>query len=452
MITTPTQMIRWWTALPANVGLFVLFRLGFTVRFYYPVFTVLFLDFGLTLEQFTLLNIVWAATIVLLEVPSGGLADTLGRRKLLLIAGGCMMVEIALIAFIPFGNTTLIFAAFLINRILSGAAEAAASGADEALAYDSLKEVGLESRWANVLERLMRYQAAAFVIALLLGAAVYDATLMNRLGAWLGFDIALRPETTLRWPLYLSLASAVFITGIAWRMRETGSSATTRIAPSVIRQTLHAILTAARWIKQTPEALLLVMAGLVFDSVIRLFLTLASQYYRVISYPEAAFGVIGAALSLLGLFAPRLARHLVEYQSAVRNFIILGVITFIGLWGLSLVWTYGGVLFAALLYLAMYWLNYFLSVYLNRITASDQRATVLSFKGLAFNLGYGFIGLLYLGWLQHLSPHHATPDGPDSDLLFIDALSAFPLYFLVTFSGLALLAWCLLRKKRPSND
>ena len=62
-----------------NIRLFMAFRVLFNARFYYPVFTVLFLDYGLTLEQFALLNTVWAMTIVLAEVPSGALADVFGR-------------------------------------------------------------------------------------------------------------------------------------------------------------------------------------------------------------------------------------------------------------------------------------------------------------------------------------------------------------------------------------
>lgn len=63
-----------------NIRRFIAFRILFNARFYYPVFTILFLDFGLTLEQFAILNAAWAASIVLLEVPSGALADTIGRR------------------------------------------------------------------------------------------------------------------------------------------------------------------------------------------------------------------------------------------------------------------------------------------------------------------------------------------------------------------------------------
>ena len=74
-----------------------------------------------------------------------------------------MVVEMALFAFAPRGYPTLLFAIFLLNRVLSGAAEASASGADEALAYDSLVCEGRDEEWPRVLERLMRWQSAAIL-------------------------------------------------------------------------------------------------------------------------------------------------------------------------------------------------------------------------------------------------------------------------------------------------
>ena len=38
-----------------NVRLFIAFRVFFNARFYYPIFAILFLDFGLTLSQFAVL-------------------------------------------------------------------------------------------------------------------------------------------------------------------------------------------------------------------------------------------------------------------------------------------------------------------------------------------------------------------------------------------------------------
>ena len=127
-----------------NIRLFIAFRVFFNSRFYYPIFTILFLDFGLTLQQFALLNAAWAAAIVLFEVPSGALADIVGRKNLLVFTGVVMVVEIALLCFVPKSNLDLLFVVFLINRILSGIAEAAASGADEAIAYDVKKDIDPE--------------------------------------------------------------------------------------------------------------------------------------------------------------------------------------------------------------------------------------------------------------------------------------------------------------------
>ena len=120
-----------------NVRLFMAFRILFNIRFYYPVFMVMFLRYGITLEQFGLLNAVWAVVIVLLEVPSGALADILGRKALLVAAAIMMTLEMLLLAVVPIGSSW-IFPALLPNRILSGAAEAFASGDEEAFAVDSL--------------------------------------------------------------------------------------------------------------------------------------------------------------------------------------------------------------------------------------------------------------------------------------------------------------------------
>ena len=57
------------SALGRNIPLFIAFRVLFNARWYYPVLAVLFLDFGLSIEQYALLNVAWAVAIVGLEVP-----------------------------------------------------------------------------------------------------------------------------------------------------------------------------------------------------------------------------------------------------------------------------------------------------------------------------------------------------------------------------------------------
>ena len=146
---------------------------------------------------------------MLLEVPSGALADTVGRRNLLVLTGVLMVIEMVLLCFAPRGNPGLLFAIFLVNRVLSGAAEASASGADEAIAYDTLKEEGDIKDWPRVLEKQMRVQSIAFIIAMSLGAAVYDPDLMQRMANWLGFSFQLNQDITLRIPPFLTLLMAI---------------------------------------------------------------------------------------------------------------------------------------------------------------------------------------------------------------------------------------------------
>src|ERR1700722_17121110 len=88
---------------------FVLFRVLFNSRFYYPVLAVFFLDLGLSATQYTLLNFAWALAIVFTDVPAGVLADRIGRKPLVVAATVCMVVEMALLVFAPRNGGALLF-------------------------------------------------------------------------------------------------------------------------------------------------------------------------------------------------------------------------------------------------------------------------------------------------------------------------------------------------------
>ena len=324
-----------------NVRQFIAFRVFFNCRFYYPVFTILFLDLGLTLSQFALLNVAWAITIVLLEVPSGAMADIIGRRKLMVTAGVLMVVEMSVLAFMPRGNPDLLFAVFLVNRVLSGAAEAAASGADEALAYDALKIEGDVEDWGRVLDRQIRYRSLASILAMTIGAAVYDPALVRTFIHWLGWDVTITQETTLRFPLYLTLLMALLTLRATIKMREIDLEADEDgphdgepLGKSIVRA-FRLTFRAGRWILQTPFALVIILAGLMFDHVLRLQITLSSQYYRLIELPEASYGLISSARSVMGLFVPAIALAMVRRYSPTRNFFIMAALAFVGLYGLT---------------------------------------------------------------------------------------------------------------------
>ena len=430
-----------------NIRLFIAFRVFFNARFYYPVFTILFLDYGLTIEQFALLNTVWAITIVCAEVPSGALADILGRKYLLVTTSLLMVAEMSLLAFVPLGNSRLIFSVFLVNRVLSGLAEALASGADEAIAYDSLVEEGQQEDWPQVLSVQMRLRSIGSIVTMTIGALVYDPSMVNRLLAWIGSDLNVTQQVSMRFPIYLTFILSLLATGCAfsmqekWAKRTAGQGSTSRAA---LRKTLQ----AGVWLAKTPFALAIILFGTLYDHILRMIVTMTSQYYRQIDLPEASFGLIGSAIAVLGLVTPKIAERMVAKNAPLVNVWWVSGISLLGLIGLTGFYPCWGLLPMALIFVALMLVSFFTSHYLNRITESHQRATVLSFKGLAFNLAYGTIGFLFAllitGLRDGAKAHYPDWSGPALEgFAFQQAIGWFPWYTVI---GLALaLLFCLFR-------
>ncbi len=438
-----------------NIRCFIFFRLFFNARFYYPVFAILFLDYGLTIEQFALLNSVWAATIVVAEVPSGALADLIGRKQLLVTTSVLMILEMLLLSFVPLENITLVFWAFLLNRVLSGLAEAMASGADEALAYDSLKKQGNEEQWPRVLSVTMRTNSLGSLITMSLGALIYDPDIVNKIMALIGSPMVLDQQTTMRFPIYLTLILGFLSLGTVLLMKETQdtteqSETSTNHVQNVI-SALKLTLQAGGWILRTPFALVIILFAMAYDHVLRMVITMTSQFFRLISLPEASFGIIGAGMSLIGLFVPKIAEKMVARYTPVQNMLWLSLITMTALVGICAFIPYLGLIPMAFVSAGLMLTAFFTSHYLNKITESDQRATVLSFKGLAFNLAYGLIGVGFatlMAGMRNITTM-ANPEFSEAvieNISFKSATIWFIPYTMVMLFGAILLAKYLLRK------
>ena len=430
----------------SNVRNFIAFRIFFNARFYYPVFAVIYLDFGMTLEQFAILNSIWAASIILAEVPSGALSDMIGRKKMIVAAGIFMVIEMVVWGFAPTSDLDLLFWILAINRILSGLAEAAASGADEALVYDSIDEAGKKEDWAKILQKVTRWQSFAFMIALLTGGIIYDPDVMNQACAFLGFENSLTQQDTMRWPILLNLVTAVLTLLSACALRETENyQSKSEFLP--LRAAFSQTWNVALWIARTPFALLVILAAATVDSVIRMFITMNSEYYRLISYPEVAFGIIGAVIALQGMVVARISREMTERFGPNQNFLIISVLALLSFIGIRFFIPHFGVIFSMLLFAAMGMTGFCTSYYLNKTADKSIRATLLSFKGLALNLGYGGIGILYA--LLVVSLRKDSNLANDSGLLFQAAADWFAPWFAITFIGMLLCNWKL-RPKSPA--
>lgn len=441
-----------------NPRLFILFRILFNCRFYYPVYAIMFLDFGLSEEQFAYLNVAWAVAIVLLEVPSGALADQFGRRTLVVAAAILMVVEMGVLCAMPVVDPgafagdpeglrraiAIVFAVFCLNRVISGAAEAAASGADEALAYDSLPEKDRDLRWSRLTAGLMKWQSIGFIAVTVIGASAYDPEAVNRLMRFVGCPFLFTQQVTLKFPIYLTFGMAIATLFVALRMKEPPEllpKCEVSLLPAV-RRSFRRTFAAGGWILNTPAALMLILIGLFYDSIIRLFYTVGSIWLEVIGFEPRYFGLISVAGSLTGILAAVLGARMMARYAPGTNFRILTLLVLIGLLSLAFPVRYWSVVFLPALWLSMRLVHFFLSNYLNRVTDSEHRATVLSFRGLTMNLSYGMVTWMF-GWQMAFFRKRIEAGGPAGagggtadHRIFEQVVQWWWIYFAVVVAGL----------------
>ncbi|TQJ86717.1 MFS transporter [Streptomyces sp. SLBN-31] len=132
----------------------------------YPVYTLLFSDTGLSVWQISSLFVLWSATGVVLEVPSGAWADAVSRRLLLWLGPLLAAVGFALWVLVPS------YWAFAVGFVLWGARGAFVSGALEALVYEELERLGVAERYARLMGRSRALGLVAVMAAMGLAGPV----------------------------------------------------------------------------------------------------------------------------------------------------------------------------------------------------------------------------------------------------------------------------------------
>jgi MFS family permease len=121
---------------------------------------------GLDLGEVGAVFAVHSGVLILLEVPSGALADTLGRRRVLLV--GAALTAASLAAF-AVAQSVL---AFMASVAALGAGRALISGSLEAWYVDSLRALDPVAPLARGLSRGTAAEGVAMAVGALLGGAI----------------------------------------------------------------------------------------------------------------------------------------------------------------------------------------------------------------------------------------------------------------------------------------
>ncbi len=133
------------------------------MAFWLAIYAIFFLERGLSYSEILILYAVLNGIQMILEIPSGALADRWGRRRVLMLGALVQAIGNLLIAF---GNS---LSPFVIGMGLNGAAMAFISGSDAAFIYDTLKFVGRENEFKRVEGHAYMFNLLGWGAAGLLG-------------------------------------------------------------------------------------------------------------------------------------------------------------------------------------------------------------------------------------------------------------------------------------------
>lgn len=349
-------------ALRANIWKFYLVRSLVEFQLLFPIWVVyLQEERGLSLQQVTAMEgPFWLAT-VLLEVPTGAVADRFGRKVSLSL--GALVYAGAVATFGLAQDYTVLFASYL----LWAGALTLFSGADAAFFYDTLKALGREEEYQRLWGRATALQAAAVAGGFVLGAPLAAAT-----------------------TLWMPIAVSAVIVFIAWLI------SLTLVEPPVHEEThregLVATIRAAGRLAWGQPSLryLMPLAAAAIGGVVVLQV-LAQPFLRSHDIGIAYFGWLLLPGQLAGM-AGALFAHRIATVLGMRNTVLLVLALALGPLALfaasSSAWV-----FLAFPVAAATWSTAqpVISDYVNRRVPSAQRATVLSLFQLQISVVAGLL-------------------------------------------------------------
>jgi len=308
--------------------------------------------------------------IVVLEIPSGYLADVIGRKKTLIIG--------AVFGVLGFTTYSLSFGlmGFLMAEVLLGIGQSCVSGADSAMLYDSLLDIGKEKEYTRFEGRITALGNVAEAIAGILG------------GLLAGISIR-APYVAQIFVAFVALPAAITLVEPVRKI-------------PLIKAGMMEIIRIARFALFTDRPL---RRNILFSAITGTStLTMAwfaQPYFEYAAIDIAWFGILWTTLNLTVAISSYTAHRLEKRVGQRVSVMLIAMLLPIGYLALSRSRLPVGLIVLYLFYLVRGYATPVLKDYINRITASHIRATVLSVRNFVIRLLFALTGPL-LGWVKDI--------------------------------------------------
>lgn len=332
-----------------------------------PIIVLFYEDHGLGLQDVFILKSVYSIAAVALEIPSGYLADVWGRRKCLIL--GCILFFFGYLCY----SFTSTFVAFAIAEILLGTGQTLVNGADSALLYDTTVQYKKENLY-------LRYEGRITMIG-------------NFAEAIAGIFGGLLAAYSLRYPFYAQAIIAFSGIPAAFALQELKIK-------SKIQSPVHEIVRIIKYSLITNKKLCynIMYSGIIGAAT----LTMAwfvQPYLMYMKTPTSWFGVIWTVLNLTVGIAALYSDRVDSYFGPKKMGIL--ILTFVvgGYIALAFNLTYTGLAILFIFYIFRGFATPILKGYINQMTFSEMRATVLSIRNFIIRLMFAAIAP-FIGWLN----------------------------------------------------
>ena len=353
-----------------NLTLINIYTYLINLIFLLPVIVPFYRDeIGLTFHQFLIGETVFAAVVILCEVPTGWLADIWGRKTTILAASLTALLGYACVGFADG------MAQAVLGQAIIGIAVSLHSGTLNALLYDSLLACGRahECRKREGLRHGINLYAVAS--GSVIGGVAYQID--HFLPVWLELGA-----------LSLALIVGLFITEPP------------RTTKAVEKNPFHDVVETVRFALRSNREIgvLVVLAALIFSTT-KLFLWAQQPYYTGLKIPESIYGFILAGAMLFAGMAGHFGHRILPNRegTGIMVSLLMVVIAICLVAGCAL--TYGG--FAVMLIGPALWGFGWprLQETINHAVGSERRATILSSANLIIALAFIPFSLI-LGWVE----------------------------------------------------
>ena len=336
-------------------------------RFFIPVLALFYIASQVSLEQFTIIMAVFSLSTLLLEIPTGVVADLLGKKKTLLLSRGMYIIEIAIIAFCDG------FWPFLIAKVISGVGVSLGSGTNSALVYDTLKKLGREEEHKVVSGKAQFISNIAMAFVFIIGAYLFSYYY--------------------KLPAYVSLPIVALGFILTFFLKEPYEP----VKKFNIKNSILHLKEGISYFFKKPYLVYLAFFTLIIGSINSMMLSLSSSYLQNILIPISVIGIIAFIANLLSAYSSKRAHKWEEKIGEKKSLILIQFIVLVSVFCMGLLIPKIGVLFFLLIPFIDGFYGILLSDYTNRHVEHSHRATMLSINNMFDNIGI-FILFPILGY------------------------------------------------------